>query len=79
MKDSPEAFILSRQKYKQRSTISMVRISKQQERRQVSPRKHRYPSPKTGSLKDKLPLGYRPHVNALVNEKNTTIFIGKTK
>lgn len=57
----------------------MVRISKQQERRSVSPRKYRYPSPKTGPLKDKLPLGYREHVNGFVNEKNTSVFIGKVK
>ena len=57
----------------------MVRISKQEERRQVSPRKYRYPSPKTGALKDKLPLGYKEHANGFVQEKNTTIFIGKSK
>ena len=57
----------------------MVRISKQEERRMVSPRKHRYPSPKTGALKDKLPLGYKEHSNGFVNDKNTNIFIGKIK
>jgi hypothetical protein len=57
----------------------MVRISKQEERRGVSPRKRRYPSPKTGALKDKLPLGYKEHPNGFVSEKNTNIFIGKIK
>ena len=43
----------------------MTRISKQQERRMRSPRKHKKPSIKTGSLKDNLPKGYKPHANAL--------------
>ena len=43
----------------------MVRISKQSERRQRSPRKHKAPAVKTGPLKDNLPLGYKEHANAL--------------
>jgi len=43
----------------------MTRISKQAERRQVSFRKHRKPSVKTGPRKDNLSLGYVPHANAL--------------
>ena len=55
----------------------MVRISKQAEKRSVSPKRTRFPSPKTGPLKDKLPLGYKEHPNAFQNEKNTVIFIAK--
>ena len=43
----------------------MVRISKQQERRNTSPRKRKAPSAKTGALKDNLPEGFKPHQNAL--------------
>ncbi len=43
----------------------MVRISKQSERRQRSPRKHKAPAVKTGPLKDNLPLGFKEHANAL--------------
>jgi hypothetical protein len=58
----------------------MTRISKQQERRSLSPRKHKKPQPKTGPLKDKLPLGYKPLVNALEGSSlQTQIFIGKVK
>lgn len=57
----------------------MIRISKQAERRSQSRRRTRFPSPKTGSLKDQLPLGYKEHVNGFQKEKNTSIFIGKVK
>jgi len=57
----------------------MVRISKQSEKRKQSPRRCRFPSPKTGSLKDNLPLGYKQHENGLQAEGNTSIFIGKVK
>ena len=57
----------------------MVRISKQSEKRKQSPKRCRYPSPKTGSLKDALPLGYKVHENGLSAENNTTIFISKVK
>jgi len=43
----------------------MTRMSKQGERRAVSPRRPRPPSPKTGSKKDNLPSGYKAHENAV--------------
>jgi len=43
----------------------MVRISKQEERRQQSPKRCRAPASKTGTKKDNLPLGYKSHANAL--------------
>ena len=55
----------------------MTRISKKAQRRNISPRKHRAPSPKTGPKKDALPEGYKPHVNALQGQTN--VFIGKVK
>ncbi len=57
----------------------MTRISKQAERRAQSPRKHRKPSPKTGSLKCNLPLGYKEHSNALEVEFAVPTFIAKVK
>ncbi len=57
----------------------MVRISKQQERRARSPRKHRAPSPKTGALKDKLPLGFKEHPNALQGDAAALAYIPKIK
>lgn len=53
----------------------MVRISKQSERRQRSPRKHKAPAVKTGPLKDNLPLGYKEHANALDGTLAATAFI----
>lgn len=43
----------------------MTRISKQAERRNRSPRKHRPPAPKTGPKKDALPKGFKEHANPL--------------
>jgi hypothetical protein len=43
----------------------MTRMSKQGERRAVSPRRPRPPSQKTGSKKDNLPSGYKAHENAV--------------
>lgn len=57
----------------------MVRISKQAEKRKQCPKRCRYPSPKTGSLKDALPLGYKEHENGFNAQNNTTIFISKVK
>ncbi len=54
----------------------MTRISKQEERRSVSPRKRRYPKKKTGPLKDALPQGYKEHVNAA---SMNTMFVPKIK
>jgi hypothetical protein len=55
----------------------MTRMSKQGQRRAVSPRKHKKPSVKSGPQKDHLTLGYKPHENAL--EGNLSVFIGKIK
>lgn len=55
----------------------MVRISKQSERRQRFPRKHRKPSKKTGPLKEA--KAFNPHENALEGELATLAFIPKTK
>lgn len=57
----------------------MVRISKQTERRNRSPRKNRAPSPKTGTLKDNLPKGYKEHENALSGDVGSTAFIPKIR
>lgn len=57
----------------------MVRISKQQEKRQRCPKRRKAPSPKTGPLKDNLPLGFRGHSNALEGEHAYTNFIPKIK
>lgn len=57
----------------------MVRISKQTERRHRSPRKHRNPSVKTGSLKDSLPNGYKEHPNALEGDLGKLAYIPKIR
>lgn len=57
----------------------MVRISKQQERRSRSPRKHQAPSAKTGPLRDNLPEGFKLHQNALSSDVAATAFIPKIK
>lgn len=59
----------------------MTRMSKQQERRSVSPRKHKkISSIKTGPLKDNLQEGYKVHVNAIEEESlKSKIFIPKVK
>ena len=57
----------------------MVRISKQQERRNTSPRKRKAPSAKTGALKDNLPEGFKPHQNALSGDAAAFGFIPKIK
>jgi hypothetical protein len=58
----------------------MVRISKQNERRNQSPRKHR---PKltesTGPKADNLPEGFKVHANALEGEQAGLAFIPKIK
>jgi hypothetical protein len=56
----------------------MTRMSKQSKKRAISPRKHKLPGQKSGSKKDKLTLGYKPHENALEGD-NLTVFIGKVK
>lgn len=57
----------------------MVRISKQSERRNRSPRKHRPPSVKTGPREDKLPGGFKEHSNALEGDIAATAFIPKIR
>lgn len=57
----------------------MVRISKQAERRNQSPRKNRAPSKKTGSLKDNLAGGFKLHENALSGDAARSAFIPKIK
>lgn len=57
----------------------MVRISKQSERRNQSPRKHRNPSQKTGALKDNLPNGFKEHANALEGGVEKLAFIPKIR
>lgn len=57
----------------------MVRIAKQAERRARSPRKHRAPSKKTGSLRDNLAKGYKEHGNALDGDLAGMAFIPKVK
>lgn len=57
----------------------MVRISKQKERRNRSPRKHRAPAEKTGPREDNLPAGFKEHKNALEGELATSVFIPKIK
>lgn len=51
----------------------MVRISKQEERRSVSPRRPTLSQDKTGPKKDKLPLGFKEHKNAV--DAKSQVFI----
>lgn len=57
----------------------MVRISKQEERRHRCPHRTRAPSPKTGPLKDNLPMGFKEHTNAVEGEISQSTFIPKIK
>lgn len=57
----------------------MVRISKQSERRNQSPRRTRAPSEKTGPRKDKLAAGYKVRENALEGDLAARAFIPKIK
>lgn len=57
----------------------MVRISKQSERRNQSPHKHRPPSSKTGPQKDNLPQGFKEQPNALHGDISAMAFIPKIK
>lgn len=57
----------------------MVRISKQGQRRNRFPRKHRAPSVKTGSQQDNLPNGFKAHPNALEGDLAKMVFIPKVK
>ena len=55
----------------------MVRISKQEERRNRCPRRCKPPAPKTGTRKDNLPSGYREHANAV--DATESLFIPKIR
>lgn len=55
----------------------MVRISKQSEKRQRSPRRHKAPSVKTGPLKEK--QLFKEHANALEGEVAASAFIPKIR
>jgi len=55
----------------------MTRLGKKEERRGISPRKHKNPSVKTGPKKDNLPKGYKSHDNAFSGEES--VFIPKIK
>jgi hypothetical protein len=57
----------------------MVRISKQEERRQRCPKKHKAPAKKTGPKKDNLTVGYKPHANSLEGITAESFFIPKIK
>ncbi|MCE2984044.1 MAG: hypothetical protein LW832_10840 [Parachlamydia sp.] len=57
----------------------MTRMSKQGERRNRYPRKHRKPSEKTGPLKDQLTEGYKPLANAVQGDLAGSVFIPKIK
>lgn len=57
----------------------MVRISKQSEKRNRSPRRNKKPSEKTGPLKSNLPLGYKEHKNALEGDTASMAFIPKIR
>jgi hypothetical protein len=56
----------------------MVRISKQEERRAKCPHRPRPPAVKTGSKKDNLNQGYKPHANVVEDAQlSQKIFIPK--
>ena len=58
----------------------MVRIYKQQERRNTSPRKYRKDIfAKTGSKKDALAAGFKEHGNAVEGAYASKAFIAKIK
>lgn len=57
----------------------MVRISKQAERRNRYPRKHRAPSEKTGPLQDQIPGGFKSHLNAIEGDLAQKMFVPKIK
>ncbi len=57
--------------------ISMTRISKQGQLRNISRRRPAPPTPKTGPKPNNLPLGFRPHENAIPAESAKTRFFPK--
>lgn len=57
----------------------MVRISKQAKRRQVSPKRTKAPSSKTGPKQDALPKGFKFHENGVGEGLNEKLYIPKIK
>ena len=57
----------------------MVRLSKQERIRNISPRRPRRPSTKTGPKKDNLPQGFKVHANAIDTDLAQRAFIPKIK
>ncbi len=57
----------------------MTRMSKQGERRAISPRRPSPPSLKTGAKKDNLKQGYKPHDNAAPSDAVAGRFIPKVR
>ena len=57
----------------------MTRMSKQGERRAISPRRPRPPSPKTGPKRDRLEFGYKQHENAMTADDAAARFIPKVR
>jgi hypothetical protein len=55
----------------------MTRMSKQGERRAKSFRKPKLPGVKTGPKKDKLPLGFKEHINTINEEASKERFFPK--
>jgi hypothetical protein len=56
----------------------MVRKSKQERKRLISPKKRHYQlDQKTGPLKDNLPMGFKEHKNAFNEGSNHFVFIPK--
>ena len=56
----------------------MVRLSKQQRKRSMSPRRPRLEGEKSGPQKDHLPLGFKEHQNS-VETQAVRAFIPKIK
>jgi hypothetical protein len=59
--------------------LTMTRISKQAQRRAVSPRRRRVPGVKTGPKTDNLTSGFKVHENAIDGDRAVTTFIPKIK
>jgi hypothetical protein len=57
----------------------MVRISKQQERRQRFPRRPKIAGVKTGPRSNKHSLGFREHPNAVAGDLGQQVFISKIR
>lgn len=55
----------------------MTRTSKQGKLRRISKRRPAPPSPKTGPKKNDLPLGFKPHENAIPTDGTATRFFPK--